>query len=206
MPRDGTETRERILDAAQRLILGQSFAGASVEAIVEGAGVTKGAFFHHFSSKTDLAHALVERYAAADAEHLESLMERSERLSGDPLQRVLIFVGLLEESVEDLTERNPGCLFASFVYAQQLVDEETRALIRRAFSRWRDRLGGMLREAMERYSPQRPADPEDLADMLLALYEGGYILTRTMRDPRAVARQTRHFRNYLEDLFGAAAS
>ena len=61
MARDGTATRIRLLDAAQGLVLERGFAGTSVDDVLSEAASTKGAFFHHFSSKAELGRALVER-------------------------------------------------------------------------------------------------------------------------------------------------
>lgn len=193
------------MDAAEELILAHGFAATSVDAVVERAGVTKGAFFHHFSSKAELAHALVERYAKIDAEHLEGNLARAERLSRDPLQQLLIFVGLFEEAMAELTEPFPGCLFASYCYEAQLFDLETQAVVRGAFVRWRERVGDKLRDVVRRHPPRLPVEPEHLADMMTGILEGAFILSKTMREPQAVARQLRQYRNYLELLFGAAS-
>lgn len=203
MPRDGTETRTRILDAAEELVLDHGFAGTTVEAILDRTGFTKGAFFHHFPSKDDLAHALVERYAELDAETLEEYMERAERLSRDPLQQILIFVGLFEESMDRLTDPYPGCLFASYCYEAQLFDDRIHEVIREAFARWRIRLGEKLRSAIERHPPRLPVDPDDVADAFTVIIEGAFIVSKTMEEPRGVARQLRQYRNYLELLFDA---
>jgi TetR/AcrR family transcriptional repressor of nem operon len=201
MPRDGTETRERLLDAAESLILDQGFAATAVDAILERAGLTKGAFFHHFPTKTDLAHALVERYAAADAAHLESFMARAERLARDPLQQLLVFVGLFEEALEELAGPRPGCLFASYCYEAGLFDAETHAVIRRAISHWRERLGAKLREVAAQRPPRLDVDLETLADLMFVVSEGAFVLSRTMDEREAMAAQLRHYRSYLELLF-----
>ena len=65
-----------------------------VDEVIGSAGVTKGAFFHHFRTKSDLGHALVERFARRDRAHLERNIQRAERLAGDPLTQLLILVGL----------------------------------------------------------------------------------------------------------------
>src|SRR5581483_11975057 len=141
MPKNGAETRTELMDAAQNLILAQGFAGTSVDAILERTGLTKGAFFHHFKSKHDLARALVERYAAADIELLERNMERAERLHRDPLQQVLIFLGLYEELAEQLPDPTQGCLLASYLYEAQLFDDSVHEVIRVNVKQWRTRLG-----------------------------------------------------------------
>ena len=48
---DGDTTRQRILDAALELFAQRGFTATSVQDIVERAGLTKGAFYHHFDSK-----------------------------------------------------------------------------------------------------------------------------------------------------------
>ena len=68
--RDPERTRERILDCAQALILDHGFGATTVDAVTGRAGITKGAFFHHFPSKSDLGRALAHRYAELDEEHL----------------------------------------------------------------------------------------------------------------------------------------
>lgn len=199
--RNPVETRARIMDAAEGLVLEQGFGGTSVDAVILEAGVTKGAFFHHFKSKADLGYALVERYARRDAEHLGSTLERAERLSRDPLQQVLILVALFEEEFEALTEPSGGCLFASYCYQQRILDDATMEVVRAGMLRWRERLAEKLQEAAEQHPPVDGVDLESLADMLLTLFEGALILSRTMNEPGLVAGQLAHFRRYLELVF-----
>ncbi len=203
MPRDGRGTRTAIMDAAETLILDQGFAATSVERIIAAAGVTKGTFFHHFPSKADLARAIVERYAEADRAHLEDGLARAEGLSRDPLQQVLIFVGLMREQALGLDAEHPGCLFASYCYQAQLFDEGTLRVITDALDAWRRRLGAKLAEAVQRHPPRLPADPDDLADMLTVVFEGAFVLARTRKEAAVVATQLGLYRDYLDLLFGA---
>jgi TetR/AcrR family transcriptional regulator, transcriptional repressor for nem operon len=202
MPRNGNETRTQILDAAEELFLLQGYGGSSVDAILQRTGLTKGAFFHHFDSKHALARALIERYARLDQAHFEENLARAERLSRDPLQQVLIVVGLYEEALDGLTEPFPGCLFASYCYQAALFDEEIHEIIRRSLLSWREVVGEKLRNAMEREAPRLTVLPEDVADGFLAVIEGAFILSKTLREPKLVATQLRQYRNYVELLFG----
>ena len=72
-----TDTRQRLLDAAEELVNRQGFAATSIDQILEQVGVTKGAFFHHFKTKNDLARALIQRFAEADRELLTLAVEAS---------------------------------------------------------------------------------------------------------------------------------
>lgn len=202
MPRDGSLTRMRIMDAAEDLILDHGFSATSVDRIIEAAGVTKGTFFYHFDSKRNLAHALVERYSRLDLGHLDNNMARAEKLASDPLQQLLVFVGLFEEAAAELAEPYPGCLFASYCYESQLFDDEIHGVIERTMATWRQRLGAKLEEVSAAHPPRLKTDLASLADGITVVFEGAFILSKTYKDPRIVSQQIRHYRNYLELLFG----
>jgi TetR/AcrR family transcriptional regulator, transcriptional repressor for nem operon len=206
MARNAAGTRTGILDSAETLILEQGFAATSVDSIVERAGVTKGAFFHHFASKSALAHAVVERYAELDARHLDEALGRAEGLSNDPVEQLLLFAEVLEESWGAMAGPAVGCLFASYVYEAQLFDDHTHEVIRRSVLLWREALAGRVRRAVALHAPAVPVDPDALADMVTVIFEGAFIVSRTMGEAGTVAAQLRHFRNYLALLFGRAAA
>ena len=77
----GEETKTKILDAAKQLVMDRGFAGTSIDEIIKGTDVTKGAFFHHFSSKSDLAEALLNRYAEDDVNLFLHYSEKAKTLS-----------------------------------------------------------------------------------------------------------------------------
>jgi AcrR family transcriptional regulator len=54
-------TRGALLEAARALFATKGFAATGRDEIAEHAGVTRGALYHHFASKTDLAAAVVEQ-------------------------------------------------------------------------------------------------------------------------------------------------
>jgi len=60
MPRTPVPTRERILDAANRLFYAEGIGRVSVDAVAEKAGVTKRTLYYHFRSKDDLIAAYLE--------------------------------------------------------------------------------------------------------------------------------------------------
>jgi len=55
------EVRDRILDAALEVFAAQGFAGATIDAIGQAAGFTKGAVYSNFGSKDELFLALLDR-------------------------------------------------------------------------------------------------------------------------------------------------
>jgi TetR/AcrR family transcriptional repressor of nem operon len=201
MPRDGSVTKTAIMDTAEALIMGRGFAATSVDEVIEAAGLTKGAFFYHFKSKAELAHALVERFAVRDAAQLEDKLARAERLSREPLQQALIFVGLFQEEMARLADPGVGCLFASYCYEAQLFDDAILAIIRDAMGLWRTRFGAKLQEVIDRHPPRLPVTADGLADLMNTVFEGAFLMSRMFGDATLVAGQLEHYRNYLELLF-----
>jgi len=204
MKKQPTNTRTNIMDSAQSLILDHGFGGTTVDKVIERAGVSKGAFFHHFSSKAELGHVLVKRYADADARHLEETLEKAEGLSEDSLQQLLIFVKLFEQEMKTLEEPYPGCLFASYCYQSGLFNDNILDIVRQSMLNWRKRVRDKLEEVIQKYPPVNEVDIESLADMLLVIFEGAFILSQSFNEPRAVARQLSHYHRYLQLLFQSA--
>ena len=201
MRKDGAVTRERILDAAQDLVLDRGYVGMTVEHVLHRVGITKGAFFHHFKTKDDLAKALLRRFAHRDAQVYSETRERAEKLSDDPLQQMLIFIRLFEDMFGELKEPYPGCLFASYLYELQQFDDETRGLIRDSFIKWRELLKEKFEAILRKYPPQTKVDAASLADAFTVVLEGAFITGKAMNEPEVVSEQLRHFRNYVELLF-----
>ncbi len=201
MRKDGAATREKILDAAQELILERGYVGMTVEHVLDRVGITKGAFFHHFKTKDDLAKALLRRFADKDARIYSETRERAEKLSDDPLQQMLIFIRLFEEMFESLREPYPGCLFASYIYELQQFDDETRDLIEESFRKWRELLKEKFEAIARKYPPRAKIEAASLADAFTVVLEGAFITGKAMNEPAVISEQLRHFRNYVELLF-----
>lgn len=201
MARDGKATRERILSEAEALIFEHGLSGTSVDQIIERAGVTKGAFFHHFKSKGELARELVENASVDDRNLICGSMERAEKLSSDPLQQVLICVGLISETISSLDTPPPGCLFASMDYQRKEVPFDMSETTRRTFSVWRTTLGDKLAEAKKIHALRADFDPYDLADHFTTGFEGSLVMYRVFDDPAFLTKCMDYYRDLVSGYF-----
>jgi TetR/AcrR family transcriptional regulator, transcriptional repressor for nem operon len=203
MPRNGTATRDRILDNAQRLALDKGFAATSVDEVIAASSSSKGAFFHHFPSKNDLGRALLSRYAEADVAALTAFMERAEAITDDPGEQVLAFLRLFEEVGDDIVEeQQSSCLYVSFVHDRQLTADGSTQVINDAIGAWRRRLAEKLATAALTRPGLAQLDLEALADHVFVTFEGAFILARASADPTAMRSQLRVLRQLLDALLG----
>jgi TetR/AcrR family transcriptional repressor of nem operon len=197
----GAQTRERILAAAEPLILRQGFAGTSLDDILDATGLTKGAFFHHFQDKAGFARALIERYARNDFATLERLSAEAEAASADPLEQTLLFIKSFEDFVAGLSEPIIGCLFATYTYESLQFAPAINEFIAQSLRRWSALYEKKFEAVLRRYRPAKPTSARELSETIMAILEGGFILARNFNDPILVTRLSRQFRQYLELLF-----
>ena len=85
----GATARQKLLDAALSLIRIRGYEATTVDDMCAAAGVTKGAFFHHFDSKESLAVAAAEYWSETTAEFFATAPYHRH---SDPLQRVLGYI------------------------------------------------------------------------------------------------------------------
>ena len=201
MARDGSITRDKIIETAMGLALKQGHVATSVDEIIEAAEITKGTFFYHFKSKKDLAVALIDKFSAAELQILEENMEKANKLSKDPLQQLLIFVGLIQELHAQLKGGQIGCLYASYSYENQLVDEDLLALAANTLTEWKDQLSNKIKKIIKAYPPNLSVDPDELADSFLVTLEGAYVMARVMHKPEIIQIHLEQYKTYLESLF-----
>ncbi|MDJ0569867.1 MAG: TetR/AcrR family transcriptional regulator [Pleurocapsa sp. MO_192.B19] len=194
-------TKERILDNAEALTLEKGFAGMSIDDILKATEITKGAFFYHFKTKAELARALVERYWANDYKLFEQFSKRADELSEDPLQSMLIFLKLFEEFIEQLEEPPAGCIFASYVYEIHQFDVGIREFIADGFKQWHKLYEHRIELIIKKYPPKIEIDTGELAGTIICIIEGGFILSKSLQDPKLIARSVRQFRRYLQLIF-----
>ncbi len=105
------DARTKLLDAAMDVIRGKGFAATSVDELCQAAGVTKGAFFHHFRSKEELGVAAAAHFGEMAAAIFSTAPYQS---LTDPLQRLLGYVDFRREILQgELPEYT--CLLGTMV-------------------------------------------------------------------------------------------
>lgn len=197
----GQDTKERILKSAQTMVLERGFSATSLDKIIQATGVTKGAFFHHFRSKADLAEQLIERFAAQDFALFDELDRRAEALSDDPYQALILFLKLFEEWIDSLHRPFAGCLFAVYVYESRIFDSDVNAFVRQSLDKWQDYYEKKFAAVMAVRKPKLDVSAAELAETIVSLLEGAFILARSGEKPELIARQSRLFRGYVKLLF-----
>jgi TetR/AcrR family transcriptional repressor of nem operon len=200
-PKKRGDTRERLLELAEASVLEKGFVATSIEELIAAAGITKSGFFYHFMDKSELARVLLERYIARETALFDDLFARAEELNEDPLHGFLVALRMLSEMLADLPNGHPGCLIASYCYQDRMFDSEVRRLNAAAVLAWRGRFRDKLNRIAERYPPRITVDLDELVDMLSAVVDGGIILSKVLKDKKALPRQVMLYRAFVKSVF-----
>lgn len=194
--RDPAATRERLLAAGQQEIYLRGFQGASVGAILSRAGVTKGAFFHHFSTKAEFGYSVVEEVLAAmiAAQWADPLSD-----TADPLETIATEY---ERGVELLRQQQPilGCPLNNLAQEMNPLDEGFRTRIQAVFAAWHTAFRQALQRGQQRGIVRADIDASDTAHALVAQIEGTLSLARNSQNPEDLTAGCRSLRRFLESL------
>jgi TetR/AcrR family transcriptional repressor of nem operon len=176
--------RERILDAGVKVMYSQGYLGSGVRDIMAEADAPQGSFTNHFRSKEAFAAEVLERYFS----HTKLLVGRA---LGDQtlrprerLRRYLdIITGLLEES--GFTR---GCLIGDFSLEATPHSELLRLRLIAVFAEWRGLFAACVREGQGSGEIAIRFPAEDLADFLLASWEGAILRVKVERSAEPLER------------------
>jgi TetR/AcrR family transcriptional repressor of nem operon len=192
-------SKTKLLDAAVQVIRQKGYEATTVDDICTEAEVSKGAFFHHFGSKEELALATADHFGKMAAELFAAAPHHE---SSDPLERLLGYVDLRAGMMHgDLPEFT--CLFGTMV--QEVYD--THPAIRKACDRHiREHAATVasdIAQAKREHAPRAKWSAEGLALFTQAVLQGSFILAKARRDPGIGVECLSHLRRYLELLFNS---
>jgi AcrR family transcriptional regulator len=150
-----TDTKEQILDAAERLFSAYGFAGTSLRSVTKEAGVNLAAVHYHFGTKEDLLRAVLSRIVIpVNRERLEMLERVEAAAGGEPptLEGILeAFIAPDLRLIRDLGER--GVIITRFLGRSYTEPAEmVQALIREQY----EELGQRFMEVTARALPDVP--------------------------------------------------
>jgi len=149
-------TRLALLAAATRLFADRGYAQTSIDDVVALARVTRGALYHHFSSKQDIFRAVCD---AEDHKVVDRVREAASASQAPPQERLLVALNTFFTESRDPTYRA--------IVLREAHEAQVREEGRRYTPAMADLIGGMVRE-LDRAGVIKTDDPDMLTRMLCA--------------------------------------
>jgi TetR/AcrR family transcriptional repressor of nem operon len=171
--------REDLVQAAKKLMCQRGYEAVSPRDLLDESGAGQGSFYHHFRGKQELAMAALEEVASEMQASAHAILEAGPT----PLKSVNAYLGLPRDGLK-------GCRMGRFANEASIVDTPLRAPIENYFRDLQATLADALRAAQGAGELANHLDAEELALTLIAVIQGGFVLSRIYRDRNAVRRAT----------------
>lgn len=193
------DAKAKLLEAAMSVIRTKGYSATSIDDLCRAAGVTKGAFFHHFRSKADLGIAAADHWAQMAADLFGAAPYHD---LPDPLDRVLGYIDfrktLLQGAIPEFT-----CLVGTMVQETFETDPGIRDACEECISGHASTVAADIAAAMEAYGIEAEWTAESLALHTQAVLQGAFILAKAKGGPEIAAESVDHLRRYIELLFSS---
>jgi TetR/AcrR family transcriptional repressor of nem operon len=171
-----SDTREKILSAAQSLIELRGYSALGVAEICKAAGVPKGSFYYFFESKEALALAVIDEHWAGQRLDWTRILHAE----GAPLERLR---RLFEETEatqyagQQSCGTVSGCLFGNLTLEMSNQTEAIRERLQRIFDAQVEMVQSVIAEASAR-DEITVTDPQEAARSIVAQLEGQVLFAK----------------------------
>jgi TetR/AcrR family transcriptional regulator, transcriptional repressor for nem operon len=176
--------RNRIVESGLKVMFRKGYHGSGVRDIMAEAAAPQGSFTNHFRSKEAFAGAVLDHYF----DHVKGLVAQA---LGDsvlsPRQRLQRYLDIITErlAADDFAR---GCLIGDFSLEAAPLSEMLRERLDAIFMEWRVPFAACIAEAQAAGEIPRTFSPDDLAEFLLASWEGAILRMKVTRNREPLDR------------------
>ena len=192
------ETRSRILHVAMEEIHMNGFQGASLNKIVEKAGVTKGALFHHFKGKSELGYAVVDEVISKE---ISEFWINPMSHSVDPVKDLKkLLMGMTRMVKEDPSVMEKGCPLSNLAHEMSPLDSVFREKLNVQFDRWRNTLEKAFEAGITAGNVKSNTDSTIAAAFVVSSFEGLISTCKCSLDLNLTEKVMKGIFSYLDSL------
>ncbi|ABI75995.1 transcriptional regulator, TetR family [Hyphomonas neptunium ATCC 15444] len=194
-------TRDNLMEAAFKLVREKGLTATTVDEICAAAGVSKGAFFHHFKSKEELAVAAAHHWSAVTGGFFDNAPYHQPE---DPLERLLGYIALRREMMDgeiaDFT-----CFVGTMAQEAWATSPPVAAAAWDSMAEHAEKLAVDIDAAKAARGIAGDWSARSLALHIGTVTQGAFILAKASGDASIAQDSLDHLRRYIEALFEAPA-
>jgi TetR/AcrR family transcriptional repressor of nem operon len=189
-------TKERILDAAEEIMLERSFHSVGLNQILAAVKVPKGSFYHYFASKEQFGVEMLRHYATGSSAYKRRML-LDQGAESDPLQRLYTFFNFVIGKVQENGGKCP-CLIQKLASEVADFSEPMRAELARSFADSVSIMKELLEQALEKGRVRGDLDPAAEAAFIQDLWSGAQQRASISRSTEPLRQAVELIRQRLE--------
>jgi TetR/AcrR family transcriptional repressor of nem operon len=172
-----------ILRGGLEVVRRRGFTAAGVREITAAAGVPQGSFTNHFTSKEAFGLEIIDLYFG----EVRTIVRSTVESDGDPLDRLRAYFDAIANRLE-VRGWQDGCLIGNMSLEAAVHSEPIRARLAEIFAEWREPFARCIEEAAASGQITTSVPAVDLADFLLASWQGAILRMKVEHTPEPLER------------------
>jgi len=188
------DTRQSILDAAQRIVVQKGFAAVGLNEVLAEAGVPKGSFYYYFTSKDAFGEAMMQSYFDDYLTTMDRIVADTDKSSAEHLMRY--WQNFYETQIVD--DCQGRCLVVKLGAEVSDLSETMRMAMKVGTAAIVDRVEQMIISGIADGSVSVDASPRTTAEALYDTWLGASVMAKIHRSSdyldraMTLTRQTLH--------------
>lgn len=176
-PSKRVSSRDALIRSGLELLTEQGFGNTGMDQILKRAGVPKGSFYHHFSSKNEFALVLIAEYNSYFRERLNRMLVGGGGAESNAVSRIRALVADLVRTMAKHEFRR-GCLIGNFSQELGVSQEDFRVRLEGAFQEWELILARCLARGQQDGSVDPELDTQRAASLFWTGWEGAVMRSK----------------------------
>ncbi len=188
-------TKERILEAAEEIMLAKSFHSVGLNEILAAVKVPKGSFYHYFQSKEQFGVELLRHYVNEASEWKRKLLLNPEQ-EPNPFMRLMAFIDLAAAHLLE-KECQCACLVSKLASEVATFSDPMRAVLADGIREWRGIFEQVIAEGQKKGVIRKKLDAAETAGLISDLWMGASQRCQVERNVAPIRSAAQFIRNYL---------
>ncbi len=179
--RRSQKTEKKIVQAALDLFVHKGYHGTSVNDITKKVGLTKGALYSHFKSKSELVFRTIQEY---DTQFIDQMIKAVDGFQGNAIEKLHHAISF---NAAFAVKNLELCVFLTFLSTELSADADFQPALKTTYRKYQKYIGKIITQGVSQQIVKKGIDPELAALTFMALHDGillQWVLNRDGLDGR----------------------
>lgn len=172
-------TRKFIIEKTAEIFNRKGYAGTSMSDLTDATGLTKGSIYGNFENKEEVALAVFEYNRSLVFNSVQAALDKADSY----FEKLMVFGQVYKDVIASVSNRG-GCPILNTAVEADDTNVPLQLSAAKALFSWKKSITDIIRQGTEVGEFQKGIDAEGMAVSIIALIEGGVMISKVTRDNR----------------------